>query len=523
MISPHISESFVQHLAGYCAHLHGKDGEPVFVWTGEKLTCFPTATVDDAWEALDEARTAQPQWRDMSYRKKARVFLQWSELIYRHKEIVVQLSQVFAGKSRLDAVDEYMDSYITPQEVAQIMKDVHAPHHKLGVIPIQTRVTVSYDAIGVVGMFTLADFPVSYGPVDVLQALAAGNAVVQFVPVQAALPSFALRELLEACGLPKGVWQILPAHDISVGSAILDELDSVAFIGNTADGADISQRALDMFIPTAMFLSTKNQAVVFDDVDIDEAVPKAARAVYHMGGQGPCHVERIWVQRGVYQEFLERFEDYVRSEVRVGQSWDHSATLGSLYSLDRLKRVTSHVEDALQLGATLIHGGQQRKDIGPWFFDPTIMTNVPKDALCYDEETYGPVVSIEPFDDIDWLDKELASSQYGYHLVLFTHNPAYTRKLVRSTTSGLISVNDAYHAMWGSHGAALAGSRDTGDGVRHSVESITQYMKSHAQLNVYWGTLDPTWTHTGFAYEHRLLAKSRFRQVMMRLLNGYKM
>lgn len=522
MISPHVSERFVHHLAQFASDLHGPAAEPIFVWTGEKLTSFPTATIDDAYEALDRAREAYPAWRDTHWRKRAQLFVRWSEMNYRHGDRLIELSQILAGKSRIDAIDEWTDTLMSPQEVAHILRDVHKPQHSFGVIPIQTRLTKSYDPIGIVGIFTHDDFPVSYGPVDVLTPLAAGNCVIQFAPVQAAIASYATRELLEACGLPKGVWQIVPAFDISIGQSMIDELDAVAYIGNTADGADLSQQAAECFIPTAMFLSTKNEAVVFDDVDIDEVVPKVTRAVFHMAGQGPCHPERVWVQRSVYQEFLERFEDYVRSELRIGQSWDHSATIGSLYSLARLKRTMSHVEDALQMGATLIHGGQHRSDIGPWFYEPTILTNVPRDAMCYDEETYGPVVAVEPFDDIEWLDDRLSQTQYGYHLILFSHDKSRIRKLVRSTSSGLISVNDAYHAMWGSHGAALAGSRDTGNGIRHSAESIQQYMKSHATLLMRWGSLDPTWTLTGNAYEKSYVFKNRFRQILMRLFKGWK-
>lgn len=523
MISPHISERFLRHLASNCLRLHGEKKDAVFVWSGKTLARLATATTDDAYRACAQARHAYRHWSRIPYRQKARIFLRWSELINRHQEKLIQLAQIFSGKSRQDAVDEFLDAYITPQEVAAKLNGIYAPRPALSILPIQSRLGLTYEPYGVTGIFTLNDFPISYGPVDVIQPLAAGNAVVQFVPIQAALCAYATRELLESAGMPKGVWQIVPAVDVRVGLSVLGECDVVSFIGNTATGVDILNRANDMLIPTVTFLSVKNQGVVFNDVDVNKVVPKVVRAVFHMAGQGPCHIERVWVQRGIYQKFLERFEDYVRYQVRIGQSWDNSTTLGSLYSQDRLMRVKSHVEDALQMGATLVHGGQVRKDIGPWFFEPTILINLPKDALCYDEETYGPVVSIESFDDFDELTSEMSRTQYGYHLLICSHDKERIRKLSCSTSAGLISVNDAYHGIWGSQSVPLSGSRDTGDGIRHGKESITQYMRSHACLHLRWGSIDPDWEHTGDNYEKRLLLKAHTLVRFHRFLHMHQM
>lgn len=514
MLSPVISRNFMHHLTDYATNLNGPEAEVAMIWTGETIATLPTATVDDAYAAIDEARASYPKWTKTSIAYKKRVLNQWVELIYRHKERLVQLSQILAGKCRLDAVDEFLDCLFSPREASRLLHKVHDDSTGFGVIPLMTKLRVKYDPLGVVGIFTLNDFPVSYGPVDVMQVLAAGNSVVQFVPAQAAPAAYALRELIEAAGLPRGVWQIVPAQDTSIGFDVIDQLDFVSFIGNTADGAYLGARCQEAFIPTAMFLSTKNQAVVFDDVEVDEIVPKVARAVYHMNGQGPCHVERIWVHRNVYQDFIERFEDYVRAEVRVGASWDHTCTIGSLYSEERFQRVETHVADAMQTGATLICGGRRRPDLGPWFYEPTVLANVSRDAMCYDEETYGPVVAIEVFDDIDKLEAELEKSQYGYHMVFFAKDVKKVRKLIESSAAGLFSINDAYHGMWGTYGMPLSGSRDTGDGVRHSIEGITQYMKSHSSIYMRWGTLDPTWTLSGKEYEDQLLGTARFRSVI---------
>lgn len=476
-LSPHLSRNFLTHLAQPLQKLHGRPVTPVKIWTGESLGTFPVGTVSDAQKMLQRARQAQSNWGTTCLSERRRFAQKLLDQVCRHQTQLIELAQLCNGKSQMDAYYEYCEATGTLKNLVHNLEPAIGARRARPLLPVFSRVRLEYAPIGVIAAFTLNDMPISYGCAEIMTALLAGNSVIQFVPYQSALGAAAVRSLAFSCGLPKDAWQIIPGQTLGVGLKMVSEFDQVIFIGSTANGAEIKVRTQDKFINSALFLGTNNQGIVLADADLKMAIPKVARAAFHQTGQGPCHIERVWVPRSIYPKFLNQLSEYVRRHVRLGGAWDNRYTIGSLYSAGRLDMVKRHVEDALELGAKLVVGGKARPDLGPYFFEPTVLTQVPPAALCYDEETYGPVLAVEPYDDLHSVLDQANASQYAYHLVVFTSHPSGIRDLLKHSAAGMISINDPCYLAWGSAGVPIQGALETGNGLRHSIHSIRQYAR----------------------------------------------
>jgi succinate-semialdehyde dehydrogenase/glutarate-semialdehyde dehydrogenase len=186
-------------------------------------------------------------------------------------------------------------------------------------------------------------------------------------------------------------------------------------------------------------------------------------------------MERIYVHHSVFEDFLEVFTAQVRG-IRLGPGPGWDIDMGSLTGQRQLDRVTAHVQDAVAKGARLITGGQARPDLGPYFFEPTILTGVTQDMLVAREETFGPVVSVYQVKDDDEAVTLANDSRYGLNASVWSarHGEAVARRLL----AGTVNVNDGYSAGWASHDAPMGGMKDSGVGRRHGREGILKYTEA---------------------------------------------
>lgn len=469
----------------------GPRTDAVQVWTGEPVVSFPCASDADVVTAVERAREGQAEWWALPVRHRIDTAMRLARLIDRHREKLMRVLQVFGGQSRFDAYDQFQDAYNSAAQYAQFMRQYARPTYASGVFPLISRLRRDRLPLGVVGAFTLADYPLSYGTVDILPILAAGNAVVQFVPAQAYPVAMAVRELACSAGIPDRAWQILPSLSTHLGRRHLGRFDHVMYVGNTADGVALTQACLDESVSTTTFMSVKNHAVVLSDANLEVAVRSVAWQAFMNAGYSSVHIEKVHIDRAIYPQFVEKLCAFIGDRIVLGATYDHRATMGSAYSQGRLDRVCEHVEDAISLGAHVLCGGNARPDIGPWFHEPTVLANVPEEALAFGEETYGPILIVSPFSAIDEVISEMAQSQYCYAMQIFTHNMRLAHAVSRSSTAGFVSVNDGYHMLWGAWNAPIQGGRDTGNGIRHGAASVEQYMRSCLTLRQVGTTGEP--------------------------------
>lgn len=222
-------------------------------------------------------------------------------------------------------------------------------------------------------------------------------------------------------------------------------------------------------------LGGKNPLIVLDDVDPAKAAADAAYACFASMGQLCMSIERIYVERGVADDFLSAFTSRARSLV-LGAGFDYAADVGSLASQAQLGRVTAHVEDALAKGATLLAGGRARPDLGPLFFEPTILGRVTPDMDCYANETFGPVVAVSVVDSEGEAILAANDSEFGLGAAVFSGSAGRGRRVAAALEAGSVNVNEGYRGSFSSIDAPMGGVKHSGLGRRNGPEGLLRFV-----------------------------------------------
>ena len=205
---------------------------------------------------------------------------------------------------------------------------------------------------------------------------------------------------MRKAGFPADIWQVVSGAGSVVGTAIIERADYICFTGSTATGKLIAQQAASRLISCSLELGGKNPMIVLPSADIDKAAAGAVEACFSSAGQLCVSIERLYVPEELYDEFKTAFVSRVE-HLSLGSALDWDADIGSLVSQAQLETVTSHVKDAVAHGATVLAGGKGRPDIGPYFYEPTVLEGVTESAECFAGETFGPLVSLYPYETTD--------------------------------------------------------------------------------------------------------------------------
>ncbi|HSI93177.1 MAG TPA: aldehyde dehydrogenase family protein, partial [Jiangellaceae bacterium] len=224
-------------------------------------------------------------------------------------------------------------------------------------------------------------------------------------------------------------------------------------------------------------LGGKNPMIVLADANLDRAAECAVGACFNNTGQLCFAIERLYVAEPVRQAFLDRFLERT-GRLRIGAAFDYSAEIGSLSSRAHFDKVSSHVGDAVTKGATVLAGGKPRPDLGPWFYEPTVLAGVRAGMLVADEETFGPVVSVYPFETDDEAVQLANDTAFGLNASVFTGDLRRGVALARRIRTGSVNVNEAYHAVWGSLDLPLGGMGASGVGRRQGREGILRFTET---------------------------------------------
>jgi succinate-semialdehyde dehydrogenase/glutarate-semialdehyde dehydrogenase len=400
------------------------------------------------------------------------------DLVLERQSDVLDLIQLESGKARVSAFEEVCDIANVSRHYALRAARYLAPRRAPGIIPGLTTVRVLRHPVGVVGIVAPWNFPLTLTLGDVLPALVAGNAVILRPDPQTALTSLWAAELLEEAGLPDGLLQVV-VGDGTIGAAVVEHVDHVSFTGSTRTGRLVAAHAGERLVPATLELGGKNPMYVAEDVDVEVAAEGAVRACFVGTGQVCVSIERIYVREEVADEFTAAFARRTR-ELRLGSGLDYRSDVGSLTSAAQLATVVEHVEDAIGHGATVLAGAVHRTDLGPWFYEPTILTDVPQEARLVREETFGPVVTIYRVASDDEAVAAMNDTEFGLSASIWTADTRRGAALAARVRAGSVNVNEGYVTTWGSVGAPQGGVGSSGIGSRHGREGL-------------WAT---TWTQT---------------------------
>jgi succinate-semialdehyde dehydrogenase/glutarate-semialdehyde dehydrogenase len=328
-----------------------------------------------------------------------------------------------------------------------------------------------------VGVIAPWNYPLALAVSDSVPGILAGNAVVVKPDIQTTHTALAALELLVEAGLPAGVFQVVPGDGPGVGAGLVDRVDYVSFTGSTVTGRLVAQRAATRLIGCSLELGGKNPMIVREDADLMKAVDGAVRGSFANAGQLCISSERIYVQQRVREPFLRLF--CIRTEaLRLGAGLDYEADMGSLTYEHQLRKVEEHVGDAVEKGAVVQAGGNVRPDIGPLFFEPTVLTGVTPDMRLYSEETFGPVVSVYPFTSDDEAVSLANDSCYGLNASIWSGDVKTALRMAHRIETGTVNINESYSAAWASVDAPMGGRKDSGTGRRHGAEGLLKYTES---------------------------------------------
>ncbi|MFF2863873.1 succinic semialdehyde dehydrogenase [Streptomyces rubiginosohelvolus] len=443
-------------------------------YTGRPLADLPVSTPEEVEAAFARARAAQKAWAATPLSERKRILLRYHDLVLASRDEALDLMQAENGKTRRDAFLEVVDIGIVSRYYARNAAKYLTPKRRRGAIPLLTHTTELRHPKGVVTVISPWNYPLSMAASDTIAALMAGNAVVQKPDYQTALTALWSMDLMHEAGLPRDVWQMVIGRGSSIGTPLMDNADYMMFTGSTATGRQIASDAGKRLIGASLELGGKNPMIVLDDADIEKAAEGAVNACFPSAGQLCVSVERLYVAESIRDAFIAAFTARTK-ELTIGAAYDYSMDVGSLTTPSQLQTVTEHVGDAVTKGATVLAGGEARPDLGPLFHEPTVLTGVTPDMTLYDHETFGPVVSIYTYRDVDEAVALANATSYGLNASVWSRSGARGRAVAARVHAGTVNVNEAFAAAWGSIDAPMGGMGDSGLGRRHGADGILKY------------------------------------------------
>ena len=473
-LPPRLSESALDALLDNVRSSTGDTTITLAPYTGAPIAALPQCSVSDVSEAFERARRAQRTWAARPVRERVAVFLRLHDLILDRQDEIMDLIQLENGKARRDAFLEVADVANTARYYARTAKGLLRTRRRTGLFPVLTATRELRQPKGIVSIISPWNYPLALGIGDTIPALIAGNAVVQKPDNQTALTALWALALAREAGLPDDVWQIVLGRGSTIGSVLMDNADYVMFTGSTPSGKRIAEQAGARLIGCSLELGGKNAMLVLDDAPLDRTVEGAVRACFSSSGQLCISIERMYVHDRIYDSFVPRFVDAVKA-MALGAGYHMSYDMGSLTSADQLATVQAHVADAVANGATVLAGGTARPDLGPYFFEPTVLTGVTDEATCFGDETFGPLVSLYRFSDLDDAIARANDTTYGLNASVWTKSARRGRAVAARLHSGTVNINEGYGAAWGSVDAPMGGMGESGLGRRHGAEGLLKY------------------------------------------------
>ncbi|MCA9067366.1 MAG: NAD-dependent succinate-semialdehyde dehydrogenase, partial [Planctomycetaceae bacterium] len=346
------------------------------------------------------------------------------------------------------------------------------------VVPQQAegkRHLVLKQPVGVVGAIAPWNFPLVLAVRKVAPALAAGCPVVLKPASATPLSSLALAEAVHEVGLPAGVFQLVVGRAQEIAAEMFSNPNcrKVTFTGSTEVGHELIRLAATNVTKLSLELGGHAPFIVFDDADLDLAVEGALIAKFRNTGQSCIAANRIYVQRGIYEVFVERFVEGAKS-LKVGDGLGEGVEIGPLIDEQTLQNALGQITNAKEQGGRVLCGGQRWDGGTGCFLEPTVLSDVPMDALCMSDETFAPVVPVVPFETEDEVIRQANDTRYGLAAYFFTNNLARAWRVAESLEAGTVAVNDSVPAT---SQCPFGGMKQSGLGRELGSEGLDAYLE----------------------------------------------
>jgi len=461
----------IENLTGVIRSTTGATIPVIAPFTGEVLHELPLSGVPDVQEAYTQAHLAQLAWARAGFARRRVILLRAHDLILQRSALLQDTVQAETGKTRGQAFEEVFQAAGVTRFNALAARGVLRGGRRRSAIPLVITTTVRYRPKGVAGVITPWNYPLSLAAMDVVPALAAGCGVVQKADNQGALSILTLRQAFIDAGVPEHLWAVVAGDGAEIGGAVTEQADYICFTGSTATGKAVAAQAAGNRTGVSLELGGKNPLIVLDDADPARAAAEAATACFTAMGQLCVSIERIFVRRGVADAFLREFVAVVRS-LKLGADYDYSTDVGSLTSQAQLDRVSAHVADAVARGATVAAGGRARPDLGPFFYEPTVLTGVTAEMECFASETFGPVVTVTVIDSEQEAILAANDSEYGLNASVFSGSVRRALRVAGAIEAGSVNINEGFRGSFSSVAAPMGGLKQSGLGRRNGPEGL---------------------------------------------------
>lgn len=444
--------------------------------TGKKIYDLPQLSIGQVAKAVADARLAQPAFAAMPVKERAAALFALHDLILKNQDQLMDLLQFETGKARAHAFEEVAGSLGSTRYFAKIAPKVLKKQITNSGVPFVTRSYVTYSPVGVVGVITPWNYPLALQMLDVLPALAAGNTVVQKADNQTALVSLYARKLAIEAGIPDSAWTIVVGDGATVGNAITDSVDYVAFTGSTKTGKIVAERAAKRLIGYSLELGGKNPLIILPGAKLGDAAEKVIAGAFGNSGQLCVSIERVYVPNNQKEAFEVELAARVNS-LQIGKSDNFQMDMGTLTGINQLNRVEDFVSDAVSKGAKVLAGAKALPELGPYFYSPTVMTDIKPEMRLAREEVFGPFIAVVGYDSIDEAVELANDTEYGLNASVV--GPVkLAEKVANRLMAGSVNINEGFRASMASIDSPMGGMKQSGVGRRNGHYGLLRFSEA---------------------------------------------
>ena len=442
--------------------------------TRKILKALPNCRETETNRAISAAHRAWPAWRQRTAYERSGILRAWFELVLRHADDLAAIITLEEGKPLAEAKGEvaYAASFLEWfAEEAKRARGTTIPAKKEG-----QRILTIQQPVGVCAAITPWNFPAAMITRKVGPALAAGCTMVLKPAAQTPMTALALAKLAERAGVPKGVFNVVTGDDAAAIGGCLTRsklVRKVTFTGSTRVGRELLEQSAATIKKCSMELGGNAPAIVFADCDPIIAIEGLLTAKFRNTGQSCIAANRILVQSAVYDELSRRLQAAIEG-LLVGDGFEPNVDIGPLIDDDALTKIERHIADAVDRGARIVVGGT-RHSCGQGFFCPTLLTDVPLDAMLAGSETFGPVAALFRF-DTECEAVELANNtELGLAAYIFTRDAARIWRMAEALETGMVGVNTGFIS---NEAAPFGGVKQSGLGREGSHMGLEEYLEA---------------------------------------------
>ena len=439
---------------------------------GSVIGTIPRMGAAETRRAIEAANAALPAWRAKLAKERANILRKWFELMIANTDDLALIMTTEQGKPLAEAKGEiaYAASFIEwfAEEAKRVYGDV-IPQHQA-----DKRLVVIKQAVGVCGLITPWNFPAAMITRKAAPALAAGCTVVIKPATQTPYSAFALAELAERAGIPKGVVNIVSGSAKEIGGELTSNttVRKISFTGSTEVGSVLMKQSAGTIKKVSLELGGNAPFLVFDDADIDAAVEGAMISKYRNNGQTCVCANRILVQDGVYDRFAAKLAEKVAA-LKVGRGTEAGVNIGPLIDENAVAKVEEHIQDAVSKGAKIVVGGKKHA-LGGLFFEPTVLTGVNTTMKVTKEETFGPVAPLFRFKTEEEGVAMANDTEFGLASYFYARDIGRIWRVGEGIESGMVGVNTG---LISNEVAPFGGVKQSGIGREGSRYGIEEYLE----------------------------------------------